>query len=215
MDEEIREERLDSPLVVHKKNDASYQETANEVTMSATHTDEETADEPTLERHRFRKKKKKKKAPYVILALVAIAVAVICALIYNGVIPIGEKETTTQPPKKSYTTQAENQFAGIITVKNTFIFFEGKEVDGIEGLEKEIKYLDAGASFVVQDENADSDFLNFEVLSLLSQYNINYEIKHIVSSGLESKYEKKETTAKSTTAKTTAKESTSAPVSQD
>ena len=59
MADEIKEERLDSPLVVHKKDDASYQETAGEISMSATHTDEESGDTPTLERQRFKKKKKK------------------------------------------------------------------------------------------------------------------------------------------------------------
>lgn len=193
MEEEMKKDVLDSPLVVHKKDDASFQETANEVTMSATHTDEESADTPTLERHRFKKKKKKSKAPYVILVLVAIAAAVICVLVYNDVIPIGKPETTTTT-KKSYTTQQVNEFEGIITVKGTYIFFEGTELDGLRGLEKEIKYLEKGTKFVVQDEDADSNFLNFDVLSLLSQYSIDYEIKHIVSSGLIAEYEKMSTT---------------------
>lgn len=197
MEEEMKKDVLDSPLVVHKKDDASFQETANEVTMSATHTDEESADTPTLERHRFKKKKKKSKAPYVILVLVAIAAAVICVLVYNDVIPIGKPETTTTT-KKSYTTQQVNEFEGIITVKGTYIFFEGTEVDGLRGLEKEIKYLEKGTKFVVQDEDADSNFLNFDVLSLLSQYSIDYEIKHIVSSGLIAEYEKMSTTSSST-----------------
>lgn len=197
MEEEMKKDVLDSPLVVHKKDDASFQETANEVTMSATHTDEESADTPTLERHRFKKKKKKSKASYVILALAAIAAAVICVLVYNDVIPIGKPETTATT-KKSYTTQQVNEFEGIITVKGTYIFFEGTEVDGLRGLEKEIKYLEKGTKFVVQDENADSNFLNFDVLSLLSQYSIDYEIKHIVSSGLIAEYEKMSTTSSPT-----------------
>lgn len=204
MADEIKEERLDSPLVVHKKDDASYQETAGEISMSATHTDEESGDTPTLERHRFRKKKKKKKAPYIILVLVAVAAAVICALIYNGVIPVTPNETTSIT-RKSYTTQQENKFEGIITVKGTYIFFEGEEVDGINGLEDEIKYLDEGTSFVVQDENAESNFLNFEVLDVLTRYNIKYEVTHIVSSGLVSKYE---TTSEAQTESTSATQET-------
>ncbi len=210
MEEEMKKDVLDSPLVVHKKDDASFQETANEVTMSATHTDEESADTPTLERHRFKKKKKKSKAPYVILALAAIAAAVICVLVYNDVIPIGKPETTATT-KKSYTTQQVNEFEGIITVKGTYIFFEGTEVDGLRGLEKEIKYLEKGTKFVVQDENADSNFLNFNVLSLLSQYSIDYEIKHIVSSGLIAEYEKMSTTTSA--AKKTEKQSDNKPTS--
>lgn len=204
MADEIKEERLDSPLVVHKKDDASYQETAGEISMSATHTDEESGDTPTLERHRFRKKKKKKKAPYIILVLVAVAAAVICALIYNGIIPVTPNETTSTT-RKSYTTQQENKFEGIITVKGTYIFFEGEEVDGINGLEDEIKYLDEGTSFVIQDENAESNFLNFEVLDVLTRYNIKYEVTHIVSSGLVSKYE---TTSEAQTESTSATQKT-------
>ena len=37
MADEIKEEKLDSPLVVHKKGDASYQEEGNEVSMQNTH----------------------------------------------------------------------------------------------------------------------------------------------------------------------------------
>lgn len=201
MEEEIKKERLDSPLVVHKKDDASYQETAAEVTMNATHTDEDSSDAPTLERHRFKKKKKKSKAPYFIIALIAVAVAVVCALYYSGVIPVTEKETT-EHTTKSYTTKAENKFEGIITVKGTYIFFEGEEIDGIKELESKVKYLDAGTSFVIQDEDADSSFLNYEVLTTLSKYNISYDITHIVSSGLTSRYE---TTKAETSAETKAK----------
>ncbi len=200
MDEELREERLDSPLVVHKKDDASYQEFASEISMNATHTDEESAGTPTLERHRFKKKKKNKKWPLVLIAFIAIAVAVICALHYNGYFDKSEEETS-ESQRKSYVTQAVNEFEGIITVKGTYIFVEGEEVDGIKGLEKAIKYLDEGTSFIVQDENADSNFLNFDILSILSKYNIDYEIKHVVSTGLMSKYE---TTAPAATESTTA-----------
>lgn len=207
MSDNPNEKKLDSPLVVHKKDDASFQETANEITMSATHTDEETQDAPTLERHRFRKKKKKRKAPYIILALIAVAAAVICALIYSGVLPVDiGSTTTTTTTRKSYTTTPVNKFEGIITVKGTYIFFEGEEIDGIGELESDVKYLKSGTKFVVQDENANSDFLNYEVLEMLSRYNIDYEVKHIVSSGLMSKYETttQQTTAASTTKRTSA-----------
>ena len=55
MDNEKREERLDSPLVVHKVTDASYHETEKIIDVNATHEEEPAA---TLERHRFRKEKK-------------------------------------------------------------------------------------------------------------------------------------------------------------
>ena len=50
--------KLDSPLVVHIKGDASYEEDTSAFEMNETHTDEE---RPTLMRHRFRKEKKSKK----------------------------------------------------------------------------------------------------------------------------------------------------------
>ena len=134
-------------------------------------------------------------------ALIAVAVAVVCALFYSGKLSFKESETTAKP-ERTYVTEEENKFEGTIVIKGTYIFFEGEEVDGINGLEREIKYLDKGTEFTVLDENADSNFLNLDVLSLLSKYEINYEITHIVSSGLMSKYEavadstkKKETTA--------------------
>lgn len=196
MDEELIEEKLDNPLVVHKESDASYQETASEVSMSFTHTEEDT-DVPTLERHRFKKKKKDKKWPWILVGLIAVGAAVCIALYYNGFFKLdtSENETTT---RKSYITQKENKFEGIITVKSTYIFFEGKEVDGISGLMKEIKYLDAGTKFIVQDEKADSNFLNLDVLPILEQYDIQYEVKHIASSGLMAE---KELTTQTTTAK--------------
>lgn len=211
MAEEIKEEKLDSPLIVHKKDDASYQETATEFDMNATHTDDEGDDVPTLERHRFRKEKKSKKGIWVLIALFAVAVAVVCGLFYSGVLPPGKEHVTTTKPERTYTTAQVNEFKGIITIKGTYIFFEGAEVDGLSGLEREIKYLDKGTKFIVQDEDADSNFLNFDVLSLLSQYGIDYDIKHIVSSGLESKYETtKAPEASQTKAEATKQESTQA-----
>ena len=43
--------------------------------------------------------------------------------------------------------------------------------------------------FTVQDEHADSNFLNKEVLPLLTEYKMKYNVTHIQSSGLISKYE--------------------------
>lgn len=206
MDEELMEEKLDNPLIVHKESDASYQETASEVSMSYTHTEED-ADMPTLERHRFKKTKKNKKWPWFVVGIIAVAVAVIVALYCNGYLRPAEEETTTTT-RKSYTTQAENRYEGIITVKNTYIFFEGEEVDGLEGLIKEIKYLDAGTKFIVQDEKADENFLNFNVLPILEQYNIDYEVKYVASSGLMAEKElSNQQTTEEQTSETTAQTS--------
>lgn len=194
MDEEIKEEILDSPLVVHKKSDASYKEASPEIGMQTTHVDED-SDAPTLERHRFKKEKKKSKAPYVLIAVLIIAVTVVAVLYNNGTIKLPEK-TTQESTKKSYTTQEVNPFADIVTIKGNYIFFEGTELDDIGELERKIKYLDSGKAFTIQDEHADSTFLNNEVLPLFTKYDMNYEVVYIASSGLVSKYE---TTAASST----------------
>ena len=186
MSDEFEEEKLDSPLVVHKVTDASYYEAANSMDVDITHVEESKS--TTLERHRFRRVKKRRKSPYVILVIVII-IAVVCVLYFGGVFPKGEEKTTETTTKGSYVTNAENRFKGTITVKGAYIFFEGKEVDGITGLTREIKYLDAGTEFIVYDEDADSAFLEEEILPLLKEYNINYETKLTISSGLVSKYE--------------------------
>ena len=100
---------------------------------------------------------------------------------------INPEETTA--PQATESTSSSNRFEGIITVKGTSIFFEGEEVDGIEGLTREIKYLDPGTEFIVQDEDADPTFLGEEVLPLLNEYGIKYEERFVISSGLMSKYE--------------------------
>lgn len=186
MSNEYNDEHLDSPLVVHKVTDASYRETENIVDVNITHIEEETA---TLERHRFKKEKKSSKWPVIITFLVVV-IAVFCYLYFSGTIGnFAGNETTTAPVSENYTV-LENPYEGIITVKGTYIFFEGEEVDGIEGLTREIRYLDAGTQFVVQDDNADDTFLNEEVLPLLSDYGIDVtEVRYVVSSGLTSKYE--------------------------
>jgi len=183
------EERLDSPLIVHKETDASYEECASEVNVSKTHIEENKA---TLERHRFKKKKKNSKAPYFICAVMVLA-AVFVGLYYGGIIPdflnLNKETTAPQVSNSQVSTTEANRFEGIITVKGTYLFFEGKEIDGTEALISEIKYLDSGKSFIIQDENADSTFLNDEIIPILTSYNIPYEVKFVVSSGLIGKNE--------------------------
>ena len=77
MSDELKEEKLDSPLIVHKKSDASYQDTASEAEMNETHSDDEG---PTLERHRFKKKGKKKGKGLVIVIIIVILAAVFAGL---------------------------------------------------------------------------------------------------------------------------------------
>ena len=168
MADEIKEEKLDNPLVVHKKGDASYQEEGNEVSMQNTHVDED-SDAPTLERHRFKKEKKKKKWPYVLAVIVVAAVVVIALLVNNGTINLSKKETTSASTK-SYTTDVVNPFKDTITVKGTYIFYEGTELDDIGSLEREIKYQDADKTFTVQDEHADSNVTHIQSSGLISKY---------------------------------------------
>ena len=202
MTDENNEMKLDRPLVVHKSDDASYSENTYDDGMSATHFDDETDEPVTLERHRFKKEKKSHKGVWFLLALIAIGVSVLCGLFYSGKLSLDKEPSTTAKPERTYSTEEQNEFDGIITVKSTYVFFEGTEVDGLKGLENEVKYLEKGTKFIIQVEgDTDNDFLNYEVLTMLSGYGIDYEIKHIVSSGLKSKYE---TTSSTTTTTTTA-----------
>ena len=151
MEEDIKEEiKLDSPLVVHKEGDASYQECASDFDMNSTHTDED-SDVPTQ----------------------------------RGTISLKTPEPATKV-ERTYTTQKQNDFSGIITIKGFYIFFEGEEIDGVQALEKELKYIDKNKKFIIQDENANNNFLNYDILPLFTKYEIKYETTHIVSSGLKS-----------------------------
>lgn len=203
---------LCSPLIVHKEGDASYQPNTVEDGMTSTHTEDE-LEAPTIERHRFRKKKKSHKGAYVLILLLVAAVAVCAALYFTGTYDFGlkPKETTTQAAKTADTTQETTNYDHVITVKGTYLFYEGQEVDGVEGLIAAIKYEPEGSTFTVQDENANSNFLNNNVLSTLSLYKMNYNITHIVSSGLTSKYE----TTKATTQAKTTKPTTAATQNND
>lgn len=185
MSAEFEEERLDSPLVVHKVTDASYIDTAVKVDVEYTHGEEGGA---TLERHRFKKVKKKKKWPYFII-FAAVIVAVVCAICIKGASSGDEKKTTEPSTDNSVTINIEDRFKNVITVKGTHVFFEGEEVEGLNGLEKEIKYLDTNTKLTIQDETADPLFLNDEILPLLDEYGFKYETKYIISSGLKSQYE--------------------------
>lgn len=205
MSDEIREEQLDAPLVVHKKSDASYQDGGINVDMNETHIEEEKR--PTLERHRFKKdpNKKSNKAPVAILIIVIIAV-VFCALYFTGNISFGNKsatKTTTETTTET-TTSLEEAYAGTIVVKGTYIFVDAQEVNGIEGLQEALKYTDKSTTaYKIIDEDADSNFLNNNVLPLLMDmgfYGKNTEIVHQGYTGLMAA---EETTANTTVATTT------------
>lgn len=196
-------EKLDSPLVVHKETDASYHETANIDIISTTNKVEENT--TNLVRHRFRKKKKKKgKILLYLILFIVIIVSVLCGLYFSGVIGNKEEKTTEPSTDKTYVSVPENKFEGVITVKGSYIFFEGEEIDGVAELERVVKYLDTNTAFVIQDEEADPVLLSQEIIPLLDKYSIKHdEPKFIISSGLISKYEKTESnpSAESTSSK--------------
>lgn len=180
--------QLESPLVVHKKSDASYDENVSLPEMNDTHSDEK---KPTLKRHRFKKEKKNKSSWVVPLVIVVILAAVFGGLYVSGNITFDSKQTTTKAKETTTaetTTSIEEKYQGTIVIKDMYIFVDGVEVDGIEGLQNELKYLDKSeTAYSIIDENANANFLNFEILPLLEQmgfYGDQTEITHIQSTGL-------------------------------
>ena len=212
--EEVNETQpaeLESPLIVHKKGDASYKEVANAVQMSETHEEEE---EPTLQRHRFRKERKSHKKSVVFLFVLVVLCAIFAALYLTGNITFGDKDVTTKKVATTEsTTTLQQKYEGTIVVKDMYIFVDGEEVDGINGLQKALEYVDASpTAYKIIDENANADFLNYDVLELLTEMNFYGDetvIEHIASTGLVASAET--TTAPTTTtapATSTAKETT-------
>ncbi len=191
---------LDSPLVVHKKGDASYQESSVTTQMSETHTED---DGPTLTRHRFRKEQKGHNKGLIFLFVLVIAAAAIAALYFTGNLSFSPEENTTAPKAKTteITTSLEDKYKGTIVVKDVYIFVDGIEVQGIEGLQNALEYEDKSTTaYTIIDENANSDFFNFEVLELLTQlgfYGKDTKTEHIASTGLIAEAET--TTAPTTT----------------
>ena len=179
-------EKLDNPLVVHKKGDASYEETAVPVEMTDTHTDD---DSPTLIRHRFRKERKSHKGLIAVLIIIVIVAGVFSALYVTGNIKFNNETTTAKKTTTTETTTSLQQaYKGTIVIKGTYIFVDGNEVKGTEGLQKALEYEDKSTTaYTIIDEGANSDFLNFEVLQILEQmgfYGKDTKITHKESTGL-------------------------------
>lgn len=191
---EDNKEKLDSPLVVHKKTDASYAESVSDYTMEETHIEEE---QPTLERHRFKKDNKNgSKKPLVVAIIILVLVVVFGALYLSGNISF-KKTSDYKKPVTTTTTQTttslQEAYKNTIVVKGTYIFVDGVEVDGIEGLQDALKYEDQSTTrYTIIDEDADSIFLNDNVLPILQSmkfYDKNTKITHKESTGLMSKEE--------------------------
>lgn len=180
--------KLDSPLVVHIKGDASYEEDTSAFEMNETHTDEE---RPTLMRHRFRKEKKSKKGVFVFLFIVFALAGVLAGLYFTGNITFnGKEEPTTEVVETTTetTTSIEENYKGKIVIKDIYIFVDGEEVDGIQGLQNALKYVDPSpTAYEIIDEHANSDILNGEVLLILEKmgfFDSTTQIKHIEKTGL-------------------------------
>ena len=179
--------KLDNPLVVHKKSDASYEESSAIIEMNDTHSED---DEQTLRRHRFKKEKKGHGKLIAFLIILVVLCSAFAALYLTGNITFNSRTETTT--KKVTTTEAtttlEELYQGTIVVKDTYIFVDGVEVDGIKGLQKALEYEDKSTSkFTIIDEAANPDFLNFEVLPILEQlgfYGTDTVITHKESTGL-------------------------------
>lgn len=207
---DIVEEALDAPLVVHKKSDASYQDGVTNVDMNETHI---TNDKPTLERHRFKKEPNQKSNKPILILIFVIVLAVAFGVLYlTGNISFdNKKETTVKQTTTETTTSIEEAYAGTIVVKGMYIFVDGVEVDGIEGMQDALRYTDKSTTaYQIIDEDANSDLLNNGVLPTLMElgfYDENTEIVHRGYTGLMAAEETTITTTESTTISTTVQES--------
>ena len=214
--------KLDSPLVVHNKEDASYEESTNAYEMNETHSDEE---RPTLARHRFKKEKKSKAGLIVFIFFVFILGGIAAALYITGNLPVGSNKNVAEPTTVAQTTEEptttiEDNYKGTIVVKGVHIFVDGYEVKGIEGLQDELAYVTPSpTAYEIIDEHANSDFLNGNVLLILEDmgfFDKTTKVTHVEKTGLMAKSETT-TAAPSTTAapkteanKTTAQATTAA-----
>lgn len=207
--------KLDNPLVVHKKGDASYEEDTSAYEMNQTHNEET---KPTLERHRFKKDPSKKGSNLsVILLIIIIFAGIFAGLYFTGNLPLkkGDDAAQTTAETVEETTDIAEKYIGKIVIKGTYIFVDGKEVDGIEGLQNSIKYEDASTTaYEIIDEHADADFLNYDVLPLLSDmqfFGDDTVITHIEKTGLMAS---EETTQPQTTTSAPETTTTTAPATE-
>lgn len=189
---------LEPPLVVHKKSDTSYDNNNNSVLeMNDTHIDD---NKPTLTRHRFKKDDKKKgKGVVVVIFIAVVVVAVFAALYFTGNIPLNNSKSNSQSSSQTSetTTSLQQKYAGTIVVKGMYIFVDGTEVDGIQGLTESLKYLDKSTTaykiIIEGTQNSyESSYYNSDILGCLTQlgfYGDDTKVEHVDSTGLMSKDE--------------------------
>ena len=155
--------------------------------MNETHI---TNDKPTLERHRFKKNPNQKSNKPILIVILIIVLAVAFGVLYlTGNISFdNKKETTVKQTTTETTTSIEEAYAGTIVVKGMYIFVDGIEVDGIEGMQDALRYTDKSTTaYQIIDEDANSDLLNNGVLPTLMEigfYDENTEIIHKGYTGL-------------------------------
>lgn len=212
--------KLDNPLVVHKKSDSSYEEDTSAFEMNQTHNDEE---RPTLERHRFRKEPKKRGSNLaVVLFLLIVAAGVFAGLYYTGHTPFNRQEKTSETVTvtEEETTNLTDKYVGKIVVKDTYIFVDGVEVEGIQGLQEALKYVTPSpTAYEIVIEHANSEFLNDNVYNILTDlgfFSDKTVVTHIDKTGLMSAEEiaaEEAATAKETVPETETAEETE-PVSE-
>lgn len=181
------DKKLDNPLVVHNKNDASYYNSDEALQMEQTH---EKIEAHHLERHRFKKESNPKTKKIVAFLVVLVVLAVVfCALYFTGNITFN-KDTTTQPTETTseVTTSIEQAYEGTIVVNDTYIFVDGTEVEGIQGLQQALRTVTPSTTaYKIINENANGMFLDNEVLPILYDlgfYDENTEILHKNQTGL-------------------------------
>lgn len=189
---------LEPPLVVHKKSDTSYDNNNNSVIeMNDTHIDDT---KPTLTRHRFKKDNKKNgKSAVIVIFIAVVIVAVFAALYFTGNISLNNSKSNPQSSSQTSetTTSLQQKYAGTIVVKGMYIFVDGTEVDGIQGLTEALKYLDKSTTayeiIIEGTQNSyESSYYNSDILSCLTQlgfYGDDTKVEHVDSTGLMSKDE--------------------------
>ena len=184
-DFETFENELDSPLVVHKERDASYNGCPNFDLMNKTVTDE-TDSLPSIERHRFKKKKKnpnKNKIITIVLlvVLVAVCVGVTVHFVNNGKSNDKKNSVTTEETTKSL----QEEFKNTITVQGTTIYYEAEVINNVVELENNIKFLPKDTQIIIQNEHADSDFFeSVKEVVLQCEFENEPKVEFIQSSGL-------------------------------
>lgn len=182
---ETFENELDSPLVVHKESDASYNGCPNFDLMNKTAIDEnDTA--PSIERHRFKKKKKNpNKNKIITIVLLVVLVAVCVGVTVHFVNDSKSNENKNSVTAEETTKSLSEVFKNTITVQGTTIYYEVEVIDNVVELESNIKFLPKDTQIIIQNEHADSDFFeSVKEVVLQCEFEKEPKVEFIQSSGL-------------------------------